>query len=276
MKRILLLLLAMTVMMLMTSCGKGNAVFRNMTLEGSALSFFDMEDGTSYRNRTTFDADKEGEFLKALSSTKATPVENWSFQDMTYPVYGFYLIDSDRFMQQFAWSNGILFTEDGKKYKFDFDFAAVTADYPFKSTATLTNLAGFPCARQFMQLGDSWNTKFMSIGQEPENRYDVAYEIVSLDQKYLTVRFTNHMDDAYTYGEYYALQVLVGDSWYEVPPFMSVTVHDLAYVLSPEQSRELSYWIEPYGELPAGHYRVLNGLGALEYDFAAEFDLPLE
>ena len=277
MKKAIFLLLAAS-LLLAAGCkenaGKKNTIFKNMTLDDSALTVCCMKDGSSFRMRTLYDTGTEAKFLKALSAAKAAPAENWSFQDLTYPIYGFSLMDQDRFEREYAWSNGILFTWDGKKYKFDFDFDTVWTDYPFSDSWDSANFAYFPVARQFLQQGDSWNTAFLSVGREPTDKYDVDYEVISVDKDYLTVRLTNRMDEDYFFGEYFSLQVLVGDKWYDVPPFTAMIFRDLGYTLMPEQSKELSYWMEPYGALPAGHYRVLNSLGNKEYDLAAEFDLP--
>lgn len=257
------------------SAKKGNQIFNGMTLDDSALIFCSEEEGTSYQVSVMYQHDDlKSEFLKALSTVKAEEAENWSFDDLTYPIYGFSLMNAERFTTSFAWSNGFLFTQDGKKYKFDYNFEEILTGYPFDESWENGNPAQFPCARQYMLQDGVWNTDFMGVGQEPENKYDVDYEVTGIDGDKLTVRFTNHMDENYFFGEYYMLQVLVGGTWYSVPPAEDMMFHDLGYELAPDQSYDMTYWIGPYGDLPAGHYRVLNSIGTPTCDFAAEFDLP--
>ena len=125
-----------------------------------------------------------------------------------------------------------------------------------------------------MMDGDQWNTALMS-GAETNGKYDVSLEFVSLEDQKLTCRFTNNMEDLYFFGEYYLLQVQGKDlSWYNVPAAAEVVIHDLGYELSPGQSYDMTYYLAPYGDLPAGHYRILGGgIGDGTYNCAAEFDL---
>ena len=249
-------------------------IFKGMTLDETSLIFCCAEDQTSARTRIMYSHDdKKQEFLKALSTVKAEPVNNWSFEDVTWPLYGFYLMDAERYERGYAWSNGILYTYDGKKYKFDFDFTDVQA-YPYIDGYTSRYLSGFPCAQQFMLDGDRWNTEFMSPGLEPADTYDVDYEVIDVSDGKATVRLTNHMKEDYFFGEYFSLQVLTGGAWYDVPLLKDLYFNDLGYSLAPEQSYEMTYNISLYGNLPGGHYRIHNDFGSRVSDLAAEFDLP--
>ena len=254
---------------------ENSGIFRGMTLDDASLIFCYAEDQTSARSMIMYSHDDmKQKFIKELSTVKAEPVNNWSLEDVTWPIYGFSLMDAERFERAFAWSNGILYTYDGKKYKFDFDFANVRETYPFMESTDSRYLSGFPCAQQFMLDGDRWNTEFMSPGLEPLDTYDVDYEIIDISDGKVTVRFTNHMEEDYNFGEYFSLQVLTEDVWYDVPLLENMEFYDLDYSISPEQSYEMTYQISRYGNLPGGHYRILNDFGSRVSDLAAEFDLP--
>lgn len=273
MKRRMMLLFA-AVLLCLAGCKGGNTLFQGMSLDNAALEFdYAADPGSFTRSLLYQHEDQKKAFLKDLSMASAKPVESWSFEDITFPIYGFSLMDADRFEKRFAWSNGILYTPDGKKYKFQMDFEKIRSEYPFDEEDTFAGLNWFPLAQQFILSDGQWNKAMMNQGQDPTGEYDVDYEVISQDTENLTVRFTNHMEDVYTFGEYFYLQVQLDGTWYEVPAKDLMSFHDLAYELSPEQSYEMTYYIAPYGTLPAGHYRVLNGIGLPSMDLAAEFDL---
>ena len=121
--RILLLILAAA---LFSGCG-GNRLFQGMSLKNTALLFSNAEDTSSFDVHIMYQEDEyKDKFLSSLSTAKAVPVDNWSFSDITFPLYGFYLNNSENTEKYYAWSNGILYTSDGKKYKFDFDSEGIS------------------------------------------------------------------------------------------------------------------------------------------------------
>ena len=274
MRKTAIALLFLLTAVLFTGCS-GNRLFTGLSLKNTALLLYKAEDASSFDIHYMYQSDEyKNKFLSALSTAKAVPVDNWSFSDISFPLYGFYLNDSENREIYYASSNNILYKSDGKKYKFEFDFENVLTSYPFTETNSFTVLSYFPCARQLMLDGDKWNTVLMS-GAEPLVEYDVSFEFVSCEDQKVTCRFTNNMDELYVFGEYYILQVQTDDqAWYNVPAADTLAIHDLAYELSPGQSYEMTYYLAPYGDLPSGHYRILGGgLGNGNYDCAAEFDL---
>ncbi len=269
------LIMAVLAAALLSCCG-GSDLFKNMSLKDSAFLLYYAEDNSSFTVSYLYQGDDlKKKFLSDLSTVKAAPVENWSFSDITFPVYGFSLFDSDRFEKYYAWSNDILYTPDGRKYKFKFDFDKIRTTYPFAEENTFTGFQYFPQAKQMMLDDTGWNQALLVPGQEPAKEHDVALEVVGLEDQKLTARFTNQMNDLFVFGEYYSIQVLLDDgAWYNVPPESAWAVHDLAYELSPGQSYDMTYSLEPYGKLPAGRYRILGGgLGDGSFTCAAEFDL---
>ena len=274
MKKLSLFFVLTMTALLFSGCG-GNTIFKDMNLDNSALLLYQAEDNSSFNIHYMYQGDEyKAEFLKALSTVKASPVENWSFSDITFPLYGFSLFNSDRFEKLYAWSNNILYTPDGKKYKFEFNFEKMLKEYPFTDANQISGINYFPCAQQMILNDGKWNTAMMSR-TEPAHKYDVSFECLSYEDQKAICRFTNNMDELYIFGEYYILQVQGDDQvWYNVPAADTLAFHDLAYELSPGQSYDMTYYLTPYGELPAGHYRILGGgIGDGSFDCDAEFDI---
>lgn len=89
-----------------------------------------------------------------------------------------------------------------------------------------------------------------------------------------TVRFTNEDVEAWTFGEYYRLQILLGSKWYNVEAKADYAVHDLAYELQPGQSILMPYDMDPFEPMASGHYRlVCGGLGNGSGEYYVEFDV---
>lgn len=274
MKKLTLILLLTITAAFFTGCG-GNTLFKGLSLKNTSLLLYKAGDASSFDINYMYQGDDyKNKFLSALSSVTAAPAENWDFSDITFPLYGFYLNDSENREKYFAWSNGYLITQDGKMYKFAFDFEKVLNEYPFTEKNSFTTMSFFPCARQLMLKDGGWNYALMTKA-EPVHQYDVGLEFIGMEEGKVTCRFTNHMEDLYVFGEYYLLQVQGEDqTWYTVPAAETLSYHDLAYELSPGQSYDMTYYLAPYGDLPAGRYRILGGgLGNGSYECAAEFDL---
>ena len=96
------LIMAVLAAVLLSCCG-GSDLFKNMSLKDSAFLLYYAEDNSSFTVSYLYQGDDlKKKFLSDLSTVKAAPVENWSFSDITFPVYGFSLFDSDRFEKYYA------------------------------------------------------------------------------------------------------------------------------------------------------------------------------
>ena len=64
------------------------------------------------------------------------------------------------------------------------------------------------------------------------------------------------------YGHAFGLDVLLDGVWYDVPPMDGALAftEELLWVNPGETARE-NCWIEAYGELPSGTYRVVMSSG---------------
>ena len=168
-----------------------------------------------------------------------------------------------------AWSNGCWVTEEGKAYRFDFDFDALRTDHSWQEREGGGSLAGLPCAYALTRCPNSWRGDLLPLSAELQPEDGVALTADGYADGLLRVRLRNEREEAYHYGESFGLQVLWDGVYREIPPQTPLAVDDLAYPLPAGETAEVVFDTAHYGDLPAGHYRVvLPGDG-----IAGEFDI---
>lgn len=81
---------------------------------------------------------------------------------------------------------------------------------------------------------------------------------VRVEDNKAKVTFTNISDEPWSFGEYYKLEVLIGNKWYYVPS-EDYIVHDLMHEIGPGTDYTLTYDLSPFGYLAPGDYRISCG-----------------
>ena len=81
---------------------------------------------------------------------------------------------------------------------------------------------------------------------------------VRVEDNKAKVTFTNISDEPWSFGEYYKLEVLIGNKWYYVPS-EDYIVHDLMHEIGPGTTYTLTYDLSPFGYLAPGDYRISCG-----------------
>jgi len=77
----------------------------------------------------------------------------------------------------------------------------------------------------------------------------------------LTFHLVNSSDTEYTFGLDPHLDVEAGGVWYTVPTVEGAVWIEIAYVLQPNSSSDYDFSLKTfYGDLGAGHYRVVRPL----------------
>ena len=84
-------------------------------------------------------------------------------------------------------------------------------------------------------------------------------ELESWDNDTVAVNITNSSGEEWTYGEHFALQVLLDNTWYQIPPERTADwgFTDVALVIPDGETQARKYSIAPYGSLPEGTYRLV-------------------
>ena len=92
----------------------------------------------------------------------------------------------------------------------------------------------------------------------------------------ITYTLSNQSDKDLNYGQDYGLQKEKNGKWYDVEPEnpVAITMELLWLPAGNTDTLELS-WESSYGELPAGHYRILKNVSDNEngYYLAGEFQV---
>ena len=273
MKKALALLLCTALLLFLLGCGKksaGNDLWDEASPGTSAMHFyrFDQEGG---RGSITFDQSDEGAILKRLSAVKATPVTNWTAEQVKLPVYGIEIGSKDGWGIHAAWSDGYLILRDGSVYEFDFDFTALEEDYEWEYSHAPSSLSSMPCGRLLSEGPAGWVADHLSPASERTSPEGISMVLNEQTSEKVTVKLSNRGDTEWMYGEYFSLQVLLNDGWYSVPVLddKNYGFTDIGIILPAGESREESYSLSMYGALPEGTYRlVVEGM-------SVEFSLPI-
>lgn len=88
----------------------------------------------------------------------------------------------------------------------------------------------------------------------------------------LTIKDTN--DKPYSYYDWYQLEEIKDNTWYEVKPLiLKVGFNDKLYQVDEYQEVKFDInWSSLYGKIKNGHYRIIKRLDNLKY-IATEFDI---
>ena len=234
----------------------GGDLLANASPETSALAFY-VYDGETVTQRYLFEAEETERLLGVLSAVSLSEAADWSPADLTLPVYGIEIGGKDGSTVQGAWSNGTWIAQDGTAYGFDFDLSAFETGYSWAEPTTWETTTILPCARFLAQAVDGWQTEWMTPSARLVAPEGITAALLEQVDGALTIEFANHSGAEWTYGEAYSLQVLLDGVWYCVPELPgNWAFNSIAYVLEDGGTAERTYSLAPYGELPAGNYRL--------------------
>lgn len=270
----------------MTACGGGNTLMEGASVKNSALSMY-YYDGEDTVCGYLFDKKEVQSVLDALAAVDVVPVPDWSAQDLSAPMFGIYMMKEDGRPLSAVWSASLWITQEGEAYRFDYDFAKLWQECAWQSTTTWSDQMVIPCQHAITySVGDggeshdgggvsAWDPTWMTLAEEPAADEGHAIELVEWGDTAVTVKLINQSGEEWTFGEYYHLEVWLEGSWYHVPtaPGENWAVHDLAYILPDGEEMEMTYSLVCYGDLPAGHYRLVAE--AFEEGLAVEADVSV-
>lgn len=253
------IVLSMVGIFSLTACAKQepNNLLQNASPETSALSFYQYSDETSARY-IIYDTRTVEQIIDQLSQITAKEVNDWSYDKITYPIYGLEIGGKDGYSVEVAWSNGYWIAQDGSVYRYEFDFSKLLDQYDWEQLDGTMDLTYFPCASRLLKDERGWNQKILSLAPKLDAPEGITAKLESRNDDTLTVTYTNHSGKEWVYGTYYYLQVLLDDSWYRIPMEGSNWgFNDIAYIVSEDTTSEQTYHLDPYGTLPPGNYQLV-------------------
>lgn len=238
-------------------------LMQEATPETSALIFYSY-DGEKVIQRMIFDADSV-EILNQLNAVEAVRHDAWTLEDITLPLYGFYIGTADGSIRV-AWSNGYWIDKDGLVYQFDFDFKPLIRDYDWIDRTELADFSSFPCACYLTQDKNGWNPTLLTPAGELTPAEGITMKLNSWNEDKVTVTFANAGETEWMYGESFHLQVLLDNTWYRIPLLPeNWGFNSLGYTLASGGEGEKTYSLRMYGRLPAGTYRLVAEDIAVEH-----------
>lgn len=196
---------------------------------------------------------------KALAQVSVQPVDDWTIPEDPWPVYGLYVTDlwHDGRELDAACFGDLWVDNQGQAFRVEgLDMQALTGLFPDGWKEGKHN---FLPSRQALALcGGSWNEQFMVPSDLPSPQTDVS---MTLDDSSNGLSWTLTNLSRYEFfhgnGGYASLQVCLEDGWYDVPSQFSRYHTDEGHTLPPGESYSSVFPLEPYGDLPAGNYRIV-------------------
>lgn len=254
------LLSILTLLLLLTGCGNRVNLMSGVSPENSALGLY-VYDGETITRQHLFETEQIREqAMEDFRNAKAEPVE----ADLTAlkpPFYGLEMGGSDGWSVYGLWSDGYFITGDGNVYAFDYDFEAFRERYGFEEPDEFQTLTVMPCASHVAKSVNGWNKAFLTEIEEPKMPTGVTAGLTGQTSEMITAEFLNKRDTEWHYGYDYSIQVLLDGVWYTVPAERLMPFVEVLRILPAGGSSKETFSLEPYGNLPAGSYRVFcNGL----------------
>ena len=159
-------------------------------------------------------------------------------------------------------------TDEGRAYRFDYDFETLLQEYTWESMDTFQSLTVMPCASYAAKTERGWNPFFLSVSEPGSAPAGITMELADQTQEQVTVRFTNQSGEDWGYGYAYRLDVQLSGVWYQVPAEQEMAFIEILCMLPDGGSVEEPCALTPYGELPAGTYRVVMENLTAEFEIA--------
>jgi len=276
--------LALVLCIGMTACSKGNTLMEGAAVGNSALSMY-YYDGEDTVRGHLYDKEEVQKVLDSLASVEVVPVPEWSSADLSTPMFGIFIMKEDGRPLSAVWSASLWITQEGEAYRFPYSVAKIWGDHDWQNMDTWSGQMALPCQHALSYRDEAgedshdgnrdsyWDPTWMTPAEELTTAEGHEIELVEWSDTAVTVKLINHSGEEWTFGEYYHLEVELDGIWYRVPtaPGENWAVHDLAYILPADGEMEMTYSLACYGDLPAGHYRLMAE--AFEEGLAVEMDV---
>lgn len=268
--------IAVAVVLFFAVTGQKNFLWAEASFTDSSLSFYTC-DGEMTWHGNLYDPEKEAAFVKMLSGIRVKKAMDWSPDKATYPMYAISIGTwKDRTIEA-LWTNGYLLLDDGNVYRTDYDFSSVREAWDWDMDSHVSSdrreLRYLPNMRIVVQTDTGWNPELMVPSRaDVSGTEGITMEFVGIADKKIQVNLTNHRDAEWCFGESYDIEAFVDGVWYDIPlsPGEYNPIPAIGLMLKPGNTWGKTYALAPYGDLPAGTYRlIVEGM-------SVEFTLPAE
>ena len=230
-----------------------------------------VSDGQSVTWKLIYTSEDMRALRRAVSNAKAASVEGWTVPEDPWPAYGLTVHGT---MSDFeaVFLDGVWVDNEGRTLKMDLDFEELWESLP-GDEHTRQGISTLPCRRELALQSGQWDPRFL-VESTTAPIEDVAMELELRDLSW-TVTNEGEYELEHGNGGGAGLQVCLDGRWYGVPMVTGnhYAVTAEAYMLRPGKSYSSTLFLEGYGELPAGEYRLAFGFDrpiGTNYGFAAD------
>lgn len=217
-----------------------------------------------------YDVKLAEELVEYINSQTVRTTERVELIDVSGPVYGMYFPHNDVGRRAIAWVDGYWIDSNGQVYQVELDFEKIFEKYPWGRESTNLTLMAFPAVYELATLNDEWNPYFLAESNKKESR-GLEFEIISLEDKVLTVNMINKTKRNLSYGNSYSVEVQLDNQWYVVPSENNGLAFSLVgYGIGAGETVEKTYDLSIWGSWPKGHYRLVLEGDTVEFDWPGD------
>ncbi|MCC8181780.1 MAG: hypothetical protein LIO45_02185 [Clostridiales bacterium] len=228
-------------------------------------------DGEAVISRTCYSAATENDLLEMLN-VSVTPVEDADLSEWEAPCYGLWICDGEGYNLTLAYYDGLWLDRDGSVWAGEADFAACWDELEGEDEDNTLSVLNFPNAGYLAPA----NSLFLAASTVADENgistmpLEMTMTVQDITDGVVTVLIDNQSGYEMEYGEYFALEMEREGEWYVLPPKDALDFIGIAYILPDMEQAEATCDLTAYGELEAGHYRIVKD------DMTAEFWLDGE
>ena len=146
---------------------------------------------------------------------------------------------------------------DGTVYAFDYDFSALQNRYAFEEPEQFSSLTVLPCVNYLAKTEAGWNSAMLTPTDHIVMQASVTMELVEQTKTHLVVGITNNDDMEWGYGHAFHLETRLDGVWYRIPAEQDMAFTEELMIVETGGTVQERCWIEPYGVLPTGEYRLV-------------------
>ncbi len=119
------------------------------------------------------------------------------------------------------------------------------------------------CGANGIDVSDLEKSPYNAADQSKEVTMELEDATVATGTDTLNIHFANSSDTEYSFGMEPHLDVEVNGVWYVVPTVEGAAWEEIAFILPAGEGSDMEFPLKTfYGDLPAGHYRIVKPLYA--------------
>ncbi|MBP5553394.1 MAG: hypothetical protein J6X94_00830 [Lachnospiraceae bacterium] len=233
----------------------------------SAMSIY-RYDGQNCIKRLVFDKDWEQELIDEVNSIELKTADETELYGWGEPCYGIAIGGTDGMEIWLAYHEGLWLEKGGAVY-----YGMCDLEKYFDKAANLkdTKETSFDWgALPNNAILKKYDLKYCrkATGDVYHENAGISLDFVSFKDNVVTLEYHNNSDKSFEYGAGFELQERINGEWYVISPLLSnYGFNALAYLLPSGKEVQVACYLEMYGELGKGHYRIVKE------ELGAEFDV---